>query len=156
VGLTVELIGSRTPGAFAAWTPTTTNATASQLANATSNCQHQYSPGLGLLPDSATATLPTELPPLVLTDSRGPFEMLLYAGSPGVGFVCLWGSSAVQGITGGGGTPLPVSDDSIGLPTVPFERVRGSVLTYAYGHAGMNVTAVRLDLVNGVRVDATV
>ena len=100
---------------------------------------------------------PSSLPPLVLTDSRGPFEMLVFSGPTGDG-MCLWDSSKVLALTGSNGESLPAtSDDAIGVPGVGFDRVGGSsVLTYADGHAGAHVTGVTLDLANGVRVEATV
>jgi hypothetical protein len=156
VALGLDLAGSGAPSAYAAWTATTTTPPAAQLAAAASSCQHRYRLGLHLLGNKGAATLPASLPQLVLTDSRGPFEMLLYAGPSGEG-VCLWNSSGVLSITGGNGETLPtVSDHSIGVPGVGFDRNGGAVLTYAYGHAGTRVTAVTLDLANGVRVEATV
>jgi hypothetical protein len=156
VALIIELIGSNTPSAFAAWTPTTTMPPASQLATATSSCQSRYTLGIHLLPPNIEFLIPNSLPPLVVTDSRGPFEMLVYAGPLGEG-VCLWGSSGVLAVGGGNGETLPpASDLSIGVPGVGFVRNGGSVLTYADGNAGARVTAVTLDLANGVRVKATV
>ena len=157
VALGVDLAGSGTPSAFAAWTATTTTPPASQLAASASSCQHQYGLTLGVLGNPAAATLPSSLPPLVLTDSRGPFEMLVFSGPMGEG-VCLWDSSEVLTIGGSNGETLPAaSDDSIGVPGVGFDRDGGSsVLTYADGHAGAHVTGVTLDLADGVRVEATV
>ena len=155
--LAAVLAGSGSPSAFAAWTATTTTPPASQLAASASSCQHQYGLTLGLLGHPAAATLPSSLPPLVLTDSRGPFEMLVFSGRTGDG-VCLWDSSKVLALSGSNGETLPAaSDDAIGVPGVGFNRVGGSsVLTYADGHAGAHVTGVTLDLANGVRVEATV
>ena len=155
--LAAVLAGSGSPSAFAAWTATTTTPPASQLAASASGCQHQYGLTLGLLGHPAAATLPGSLPPLVLTDSRGPFEMLVFSGPTGEG-VCLWDSSKVLALTGSNGETLPAaSDDAIGVPGVGFDRVGGSsVLTYADGHAGAHVTGVTLDLANGVSVEATV
>jgi hypothetical protein len=155
--LAAVLAGSGSPNAFAAWTATTTTPPASQLAASTSSCQHQYGLTLGVLGHPEAATLPSSLPPLELTDSRGPFEMLVFSGPTGEG-VCLWDSSKVLALTGSNGEMLPAaSDDAIGVPGVGFDRVGGSsVLTYADGHAGAHVTGVTLDLTNGVRVEATV
>jgi hypothetical protein len=155
--LAAVLASSGSPSAFAAWTATTTTPPASQLAAAASSCQHRYGLTLRLLGKPQVATLPSSLPPLVLTDSRGPFEMLVFSGPTGQG-VCLWDSSKVLTLTGSNGETLPAaSDDSIGVPGVGFDRDGGSsVLTYADGHAGAHVTRVTLDLANGVRVEATV
>ena len=155
--LAAVLAGSGSPSAFSAWTATTTTPPASQLAASASSCQHQYGLTLGLLGRPAAATLPGSLPPLVLTDSRGPFEMLVFSGPTGEG-VCLWDSPKVLALTGSNGETRPAtSDDAIGVPGVGFDRVGGSsVLTYADGHAGAHVTGVTLDLANGVRVEATV
>ena len=103
--LAAVLAGSGSPSAFAAWTATTTTPPASQLAASASSCQHQYGLTLGLLGRPAAATLPGSLPPLVLTDSRGPFEMLVFSGPTGEG-VCLWDSSKVLALTGSNGETL--------------------------------------------------
>ena len=154
--LAVDLTGSGSPSAFAAWTTTTTTPPASQLAAADSSCQQRWKLGLQALGYPEAATLPATLPPLVLTDSRGPYEMLVYEGPTGEG-LCLWDSSGVLSVGGGNGGQLPAaSDSSIGVPGVGFDRNRSSVLTYAFGHAGALVTGVTLDLANGVRVEATV
>jgi hypothetical protein len=155
VALVLALIGSGTQSAFAAWTPTTTIPTPSQLKAATASCQSRYRMGIDLVP-SAKSQLPASLPPLVVTDSRGPFELLVYAGSSEDG-VCLWGSSGVISVGGSNGDTLPPSSvESIGVPAVGFDRLGESALTYAYGLAGASVTGVTLDLANGVRVETTV
>jgi hypothetical protein len=150
--IAVDLVGSGSPSAFAAWTTTTTTPPPSQPGAAQSACQSFYKRTAKIL-----GQISRSLPPLALIDSRGPYEMLVYAGTSGEG-ICLWRSSGVIGAGGGTGESLPAtSDHSIGVPGVGFMRVgRHSVLTYAYGHAGPSVTAVTLNLANGVRVQATV
>lgn len=160
VALAVDLIGSGSPSALAAWTTTTTTPPASQLRAAQSACERFYGRGNRLLPDGISKQLPDSLPPLAMIDSRGPFEMLVYAGTTGEA-VCLWDSSGAIGVSAGisggnGGTLPPTSDQSIGVPRVGFDRLPRSALTYAYGHAGTSVSGVTLNLVNGVRVQATV
>jgi hypothetical protein len=156
VVLSVYLSTSATQNAFAAWTATTTTPAASQLTAADSSCHHAYSTGIRLLPDATAGSLPSSLSPLVLTDSRGPFEMLVYSGSAGE-YVCLW-DSGVIGVGGGNGDTLPPpTSDSIGVPGVGFSRTDGgtSSLTYAHGHVGSDVTAVTLNLTDRTRVEAT-
>lgn len=155
IALAIVLIGSGTPSAFAAWTPTTTTPSASQLATATSSCQALFDKGLDL-EDKQKLPFATSLPPLVLTDSRGPFELLIYAGPKGEGD-CLWDASGVLSVTNSNGETLPApSDNSIGVPGVGFDSNRGSGLTYAYGHVGAHVTSVTLALGNGIDVEATI
>lgn len=156
VALAIVLIGSGTPNAFAAWTPTTTTPPASQLAKATSSCQAFFKVGVHLQAKQKVVPYSTSLPPLVLTDSRGPFELLIYAGPAGEG-ECLWDASGVLSIVNSNGETLPApSVNSIGVPGVGFDSDRGSGLTYAHGHAGARVTAVTLVLANGVHVEATI
>ena len=127
-----------------------------QLAAATSGCQSFYRQATALLPNATAAVSPALTSPLRLTDSRGPFEMLVYAG-PSDGDVCLW-NSAVVGVTGGSnGNALPAeTDHSIGIPAVGFVRDHTTPVTYAYGNAGPRVIGVTLELTNGDRVEATV
>lgn len=150
--IAVDLVGSGSPSAFAAWTTTTTTPPTSQLGAAQSACQSFYKRATKLFKQISRS-----LPPLALIDSRGPYDMIVYAGTSGEG-ICLWRSSRVIGAGGGTGETLPAtSDHSIGVPGVGFMRVgRHSVVTYAYGHAGPSVTGVTLNLANGVRVQATV
>ena len=152
VVLSVYLSNSNTPNAFAAWTATTTTPSSAQLTAADAGCHDSYSTGIHLLPDATAGSLPSSLSPLVLTDSRGPFEMLVYSGPEGE-FVCLW-NSGVIGVGGGNGDTLPPpTSDSIGVPGVGFSRTDGgsSSLTYAYGRVGTDITAVSLNLTDGTR-----
>jgi hypothetical protein len=150
VGLAVFL-SSGTTGAFAAWTATTTIPPASQLATADSSCRDFYASSLKVLPE---VSVPPSLPPVVLTDSRGPFEMLIYGTS--ASGICLWDSGVILAGDSNGATLPPANDQSIGVPGVGFVQNDGSPATYAYGHVGTQVTAVTLILENGVRVEATV
>jgi hypothetical protein len=154
VALGIALSTSESPGAFAAWTATTSVPPAAQLAAASSGCQSSYHQATVLLPNATSGISATLTAPLRLTDSRGPFELLVYAGPSG-GAVCLWDGS-VLGVSGGGSLLPATTDHSIGVPTVGFERDRQTPLTYAYGPAGPRVTGVTLELTNGARVEATV
>ena len=108
-----------------------------------------------LLPPAEAATLPSSLPPLVLADTRGPYDMLVYSNASS-DFVCIWDSGLI-GVGGGNGETLPPpTDDSIGAPGVAYDRIRDGSLTYAHGHAGAPVTGVTLVLADGTRVEATV
>lgn len=157
IALVVDLVGSDSPTAFAAWTTSTTTPPASQLKAAQSACESFYEKGTRLTPAVTSGELASSLPPVVLIDSRGPYEMLVYAGTTGEG-VCLWDSSGgVVSVGASNGETLPATSDlSIGAPGVGFDTVRRSVLTYAYGHAGTSVTGVSLQLANGLEVQATV
>jgi hypothetical protein len=147
----VDLGGSGAPRAFAAWTATTTTPPASQLASADASCGRSYS----LMVKAGLPDVAGSLPPLTLTDSRGPFELLLYS-DPSWFFACFWGHGSAS-LDGGGGPEAPASPNSIGVPQVPFDRnANGSGYTMAYGYVGAQVRAVTLDLTNGTSVEATV
>ena len=156
VAFGIALGTSGSPGAFGAWTATTTEPPAAQLAAATSGCQSFYRHATVLLPNASSAVSPALTTPLRLTDSRGPFEMLVYSGPSG-GDVCLW-DGAVLSVTGGtNGDALPAgTESSVGVPAVGFVRDRQTPVTYAYGNVGTQVTAVTLELTNGDQVEATV
>jgi hypothetical protein len=93
----------------------------------------------------------------MLSDSRGPFELLFYSDSSS-SFLCFWGrNSGFITLTGGSGMETAATPRSIGTPVVPFSReADGSGYTMAYGYVGAQVTAVTLNLTNGTRVEATV
>jgi hypothetical protein len=137
---------STPPSAFAEWSPTTTSEPGSQLAAARSGCQQAWSQSIHLIPN-VHGGLSDSLPPLVLTDSRGPFELLFFAGSSGES-ECLWKDGLI-GVSGSDGLPgLPPPDSqSVGVPGVGFASDRGAPYTYAIGRAGSGVTGVTLDLV---------
>ena len=155
----VTVFGSGTPGAYAAWSATTTTPPASQLSTAQASCQSTYGASLGLENQQAVVSLPTSLPPLVVSDSRGPYEMLVYGNSSGEG-MCLWSSSTgILTVGGGNGGSLPAPNaQSIGVPGVGTagNHAAGEGLTYTYGHAGAQVTGVTLTLADGATVETTV
>ncbi|MFZ0251056.1 MAG: hypothetical protein WAL61_14000 [Acidimicrobiales bacterium] len=150
LALGLSLSSTETPGAFAAWTPTTTSPPAAQLAAADAGCQQVWT--MKLIPPAEAPSLPATLPPLVLTDSRGPFEMLVYAGPSGQQ-VCLWDRGLLS-ISGNGGDLPPAGPDEIGTPGVGFDG-GNKLFTYADGHAGAQVTAVTLVLEDGTHIQAT-
>jgi hypothetical protein len=155
VALSVALSTSGSPGAFAAWTARTTVTPAARLAAATSDCQALEKRAIDLVPNVSGGEAAISLGAWRLTDSRGPFEMLVYIGSSSDS-VCLWDSGGVLSVTGGGGTlPAPTSR-SVGIPTIGFARHHGSPVTFAYGNVGSEVSAVTLALTDGTRVQATV
>ena len=155
VALGVALSTSGSPGAFAAWTAKTTVPPAARLAAATSDCHALEKRAIDLVPNSSVGETAISLGTWRLTDSRGPFEMLVYVGSSSDS-VCLWGPGGVLSVTGGGGTLPAPTDRSVGIPTTGFARHRGSPVTYAYGNVGSEVSAVTLTLTDGKRVQATV
>lgn len=149
----VDLVGSGRQAAYAEWTASTTTPPASQLAAADSSCRKTYAAMIH--PPPSGPGLPVTLPPLVLTDSRGPYEFLVYSGDNGDG-TCLWGSSGILSVGGSNGETLPAPNPtSIGIPGVGGGRGSPS-LTTAYGHAGTDVTGVTLHLTDGTDVEATV
>jgi hypothetical protein len=153
VALAVDLTGSGAPSAFAAWTATTTTPPASQLASADASCSRFYGP---LIKKVSPPDIPSSLPPLTLTDSRGPFELLLYS-DPSWFFACFWGHGSAISLAWNGGPEAPASPHSIGVPQVPFDRnADGSGYTMAYGYVGAQVKAVTLHLTDGTNVEATV
>jgi hypothetical protein len=153
--LGIALSTSGSPGAFAAWTARTTVPPAARLAAATSDCEALEKRAIDLVPNVSRGEAAISLGAWRLTDSRGPFEMLVYIGSSSDS-VCLWDSGGVLSVTGGGGTLPAPTDRSVGIPTIGFARHRGSPVTYAYGKVGSEASAVTLTLTDGKRVQATV
>lgn len=151
IGLAIFLVPSGTTSAFAAWTARITLAPASQLTAADASCRTFYTTALKSFPQ---VSLPPALPPVVLADSRGPFELFIY-GSSASG-ICLWHSGVIFAGDTNGGTLPPASNQAIGLPSVGFAQDVALPVTYAFGHAGSEVTGVTLNLDNGIRVQATV
>jgi hypothetical protein len=155
VALGVALSTSGSPGAFAAWTATTNVPSAARLVAATSACQSLEKRAIELVPNVSAGEAAISPTSLRLTDSRGPFEMLVYTGSSSDS-VCLWNSHGVLSVTGGGSTLPAKTHHTVGIPTIGFTRHLGSPVTYAYGNAGSQVGAVTLRLADGKQVEATV
>lgn len=150
------LVGtSSSTRAFAQWSPITTSAPPAQLATAFAGCEASWSRSIHLFPPISSGSSGS-LPPLLLTDSRGPFELLLYGGSGGE-FVCLWNDGFIggSGSTDGIGLLPPASNQAVGVPGVGFSSDRGAPYTYAIGRAGTGVTGVTLELADGTSVETT-
>jgi len=142
VAATVALsAGSGTPNAFAGWAAAPTAPTATELMAAETACQAP-----------AGASQPT------LTDTRGPFTMVLYATGTGTQ-LCLSGPSfSGRGLTGRGvgmeNNPPPAG--AIAVDRMAFLATDGQAYAMAEGRTGAGVAAITLTLADGTPVVATV
>jgi hypothetical protein len=137
---TVLLLAGGASSAFAGWTPQPTAPTAAQLADAKAYCaQNVPFPGL----------------PLKLTDTRGPFTILIYSNGDSNDF-CTVGPSFRNG--SGWNTSPPVTPPTGRLflwddhTTTDDGRSYGSMIA----RAGDGVSAANLTLDDGSVVTATV
>jgi hypothetical protein len=135
------VLGSE-PRAFAGWTAVPTRAIPGQVARVEARCPHSS--------------------PMVLTDTRGPFSLLLFAGPERVE-LCIGGPSMPRN-----SAVVPASNQtqvrSVGAAAITVATA-GAVLVYdpvtkaAYriidGQSGADVTGVTLVLDDGSRVQAT-
>jgi hypothetical protein len=145
-------LGAGTTEAFAGWTPSPSPAGQGQIAGAEAACRKRLltmpRPARVLPPASATALQPA------LTDSRGPFTFVIFAGQ----------HSSASCITGPSFTSLAATA-STGSTAIPAGRVTlssshmtprdGRQLSFAEGHAASDVTATTLVLDDGTRVRAS-
>ena len=157
--------------AFAGWTSSPTPAPDSQIAGADAACQAR----LDAMPGGSSSA---GLKP-VLTDTRGPFTVVIFAGAGGTrscisspSFTALSGSrsGAVQteGVTGagagggqgsasvkGGPDSATVPAGQVKLATVATTARDGSAYTVVEGRTGADVTGTSLVLADGRKVTAS-
>lgn len=147
-------LGPRTPEAFAGWTATPTPADSTQVNAAEAACRQRLAaeptpPGAV----SKTPLAPDETATPVLTDTRGPFTFVIFAGA----------HSGASCITGPDFTSLSSQHFSTATPTVPAGKVVVSQqlhtaragYSFVEGHTGAGVTAITLILADGTRVQAS-
>ncbi len=129
-------LGSDAAPAFAGWSPTPTPPAAGQLAAAEAQC----SAGLGSP---------------VLTDTRGPYTVSIYA-EQATSHLCLQGRSLSIASTNTGPAEAKVSAGHVQLSGTGVQNSSGQALTLVDGRIGAGVTSVTIDRSNGSPVEATV
>jgi hypothetical protein len=127
------LIGSSAAPAFAGWTASPTAPRPGQLAAAQQHC-------------GAGAGTP------VLTDTRGPYTVSIYAD----GSTCLEGSGIKISASGGGGSASGIPAGQIQLNGLGESDSEGHALTMVDGRIGAGVTGVTITRSDGSSVQATV
>jgi hypothetical protein len=141
-GAVVALVslGTGAANAFAGWTSTPTPPSPTQLAAAGADCQKQ-SPIAGL--------------PLVLTDTRGPFTFEIYANDR-ESAECISGPSFTSVSGSMSSAPLKIPAGKVLLASSHRTTRVGQAYSFAEGHTGSGVTAVKLILDDGAPLEATV
>jgi hypothetical protein len=129
-------LGSSAAPAFAAWSPTPTPPAAGQLAAAEQQC---------------SANLGTP----VLTDTRGPYTVSIYADATS-SHLCLEGASLSIASANSGPTQADVPPGQVQLLGSGIENSSGQSLTLVDGRIGAGVTSVTIDRSDGGSVQATV
>jgi hypothetical protein len=148
VVISIVGLGAGTPEAFAGWTPAPTAATASQIADAKLSCRQQLSGLPAGSPAGAGAMSP------VLTDTRGPFTFVIFAGAHGSA-ACISGPSftSLSGSASSGSPDVPAGQVVLSASHVTARA--GHAYSFAEGHTGAGVTATTLTLDDGTRVQAS-
>jgi hypothetical protein len=120
---------------------------------ADSACHQESSSTQDLLPESVVTT--GTLPPVVLSDTRGPFELLVYSSVAST-VLCLSGSGFTSLTGGGGGSNLGVpAAGTIVVDRSFFTSDAGQAYTVFYGRTAPDVRAVTLTLSDGSSVVAS-
>ena len=129
-------LGSSAAPAFAGWSPTPTPPAAGQLAAAEQEC---------------SANLGTP----VLTDTRGPYTVSIYANATS-SHLCLEGGSLSIASSNSGSTQADLPPGQVQLFGSGFENSSGQALTLVDGRIGAAVKSVTIDRSDGGSVQATV
>jgi hypothetical protein len=136
VVLAVVTLASSAPPAFAGWSPNPTPPATGQLAAA----EHACSANLGTP---------------VLTDTRGPYTVSIYADATS-SRTCLQGGSLSIASSSSGPNQANVSAGQVQLNGSGMENSSGQALTLVNGRIGAGVTSVTIDRSDGSSVQATV
>ena len=154
-GLSVGLLGPGTSDAFAGWVPTPSASGLDQTARAEAACQNSVSGAQGALAPSHVSLPDSTLPPVALTDSRGPFDLLVLS-SPSSTVLCLTSSAFTAVSGGGGGSNLgQPAAGTLAVDRILFTEDKGQPYTVINGRVGDDVTKVVLDLSDGSTVEAS-
>jgi hypothetical protein len=129
-------LGSSAAPAFAGWSPTPTSPAAGQLAAAQQAC---------------SANLGTP----VLTDTRGPYTVSIYADATS-SHLCLQGGSLSIASANSGPAQADVAPGQVQLFGSGIQNSSGQALTLVDGRIGAGVTSVTIDRSDGGSVQATV
>lgn len=137
-----------TPRAFAGWSPTPTSPASGQVASAEAACFAQR--------PAPSEPLPGErLWHVVLTDTRGPYTLMIVEDAGAIGSCFVGPSPASADLAMNvGGPVVPPRADEIGAITTTSAR-EGSRYTEIEGVAGSEVKSVTLVLSDGSHVRAS-
>jgi hypothetical protein len=146
----VVLVGAGASPAFAAWTPAPTAPAPGQVAAAEGSCATRPAnppQGVPALPASVT-----------LTDTRGPFTLVLFGtntSTQGV-LMCMSGPDGTQFSIAGGSQPAMPGPGQITLDHLQAQSANGQRYTVAEGSVGSGVSAATVALSDGSQVVTTV
>jgi hypothetical protein len=132
----VATLASSAAPAFAGWSPTPTRPAAGQLAAAEQAC-------------SANRGTP------VLTDTRGPYTVSIYADATS-SHLCLEGGSLSIASSNSGASQADLPPGQIQLAGSGMKNSSGQALTLVDGRIGAGVTSVTIDRSDGSSIQATV
>jgi hypothetical protein len=132
----VFALGSGAAPAFAGWRATPTSPGPGQLTQAAQACRQ-------------------DLGSAILTDSRGPYTVSIYADST-TRNVCLSGNGVSMSSSSTSGAPGSVAAGQIELDGGGTRDSAGNALTLVDGPTGAGVTAVTIERSDGSSVQATV
>ncbi len=149
------VFGPTTPDAFAGWVAAPDTAGPSQVATANAACEDSLSSAQGLLSETQVALPDSTLPPVALSDARGPFELLVYS-SPTSTVLCLSSAGFTSLSGGGGGSNLGLPNQgSLAVDRTFFTTDNGQPYTVINGRIGDDVTKVVLTLSDGSTVQTS-
>ena len=146
----VVLVGAGTSPAFAAWTASPTTPASGQVATAEAAC--------GARPTNPPPGAPTLPSTLSLTDTRGPFTLLLFGAnttSQGA-LMCMSGPDGTQFSIASGSQPALPGPGQVTLDRLQGASANGQNYTIAEGSTGSAVSTATLVLSDGTRVATTV
>jgi hypothetical protein len=148
--ISIASLGAGASNAFAGWAPAPTPASNAQVAKAQATCRARLASAP--MPPGPKIATPADAKP-VLTDTRGPFTVVIFAGQDatqscidGPSFTSLSGSS-------GAGTNVPAG--RIQLTGVHFTTRDGHPYAIVEGHAGPGVKETTLVLSDHTRIKAS-
>jgi len=146
----VVLVGIGTPSAFAAWTASPTTPASGQVAAAETACAAR--------PTNPPPGVPTLSSTPSLTDTRGPFTLLLFGAnttSQGA-LMCMSGPDGTQFSIASGSQPALPGPGQITLDRLQGASANGQDYTIAEGSTGSEVSATTLVLSDGTQVTTTI
>jgi hypothetical protein len=144
------LLGAGPPSAFAAWTASPTAPSPGQVAAAEAACAARPAN-----PPPGTPALPAKV---TLTDTRGPFTLLLFGANTSSqgALMCMSGPDGTQFSIAAGGQPPPPRPGHVIVDRLQGTSADGQPYTVAEGSAGSGVSAATLALSDGTRVVTTI
>jgi hypothetical protein len=146
-------LGASAQNAFAGWSPSPTATSPGSTGVAQASCMKQLTARAAPGAPGIKPATPAEYK-AVLTDVRGPFTVVIFAGRNGSAS-CISGPAftALSGSSSAG--PARIRSSNIQLSSTHFTTRDGRPYTIVEGHAGDGVNGTVLLLADGTRVKAT-